>query len=1276
MQQVSGLQIRLFGGLLLESSGRDLPRIPSRVGRSLFAYLVLHRDQEITRDLLAGVFWPDMPDPRARRRLSQALWQVQTHLADCGVGSEYLLTEPHAVRFNATAPYWLDVEAFEDALAGFKSLPEGAALTASELQELAAKVELYRGDLLSGFYDDWILVEQQRLRQSYLEALGHLAVLYKSRGEFEPALTYARRLALTDPLREDAHREVMRLSFLAGRANDALLQYEVCWSTLQDELGTEPEAATTELFESIAAQRDAGRAPFLPAARSPLLDVSTPIPLVGRKEPRAGAVAMVEGALGGRGGIVLVEGEAGVGKTRLLEAIAEDASWRGLGVVWGESVEEGPSPSYAPLTVGLSRAITHLVAEQLAAQIDGVWLQEIGRLIPRVREWLPRLPEPARLKPAEEPERMLEAISNTMIGLGRITPQLIVLDDFHWADADTVAAIRHLANRLNESNLVLCLAYRSGPARERAELWETLRHLDASAPTLRVPLAVLNDAETRELIRLSSEAEVDDALAARLHEETGGSPLFVLETLRAMHEHQVAAVTGDGGDVSPEFPLPDTVHELISRRLQTLSPAQRHVLNIFAVLGMEADADRALAASSGPRPEFFENLAALTHKGILHEHHGRYRFRHQQVQRVADLEIPARERQALHHELGRALVSRHDEAPEIIAHHFAGAGEAVEAVQYSEQAALVALEQRAYANAAAHYQTALEWVGPAQSSAEVRFRLLAGHEGVLDVVGRRSEQEATLASMEALVVELPELGAAVSRRRAWHLAHTDEFRQAATEARRALAADSAAGDDAAVAEDHHVLGMINLWSGDPSQAIRHLRDAVDTATGRRLADVREALGRALSAVQQYSEAADESKTALALFDAADDRRGQAEALGSLGIITMEQGHAEESLSYYQRAIDVCREIGYRHGEGVNTVNLGNALWYAGWISGALEKFARAIEIFGVIGNRRGQALVEANAASLHHTLGDDKTAAAYCRRALEYFTEVDNADGAAQVLCNLADISRRAGRLDEAEDYLATALHSIETTGNQWLAVQALQSRALLQLAQDLATRAVATADKALRLCRRLGLTDFEAGLLSVRGVALLALGDTRQGAESTAEAVKRLKSGTDQAYLVPFRHALALRELEREDEAADLFRQAHDLLAETLRDLSDSQKAVAMAVPELRAIAEAMESVEPTLLTVRLARKRVPTGRPLTDSDRTAVHWTITSPEDDGWKDPVERRRGRLRRLLQEADGQDAAPTVDDLAQALDVSVRTIRRDLASLRANGFRASTRGHSN
>ncbi len=1276
MHTVRGLQIRLFGGLLLESSGRDLPRIPSRVGRSLFAYLLLNRHQELSRDLLAGIFWPEQPDPQARRRLSQALWQIQTHFADCGIDAEYLIAEPQAVRFNVTAPYWLDVEEFEKALTGLKNLPEGSSLSAGELRKLGESIELYRGDLLSGFYDDWILLEQQRLRHAYLSALRQLAVLYKSRGEFETALTYARRLALTDPLREDAHREVMRLSYLAGRANDALLQYEVCWSTLQDELGTEPEAETTALFESIAAEREAGHTPFLPAARSPLLDASTPIPLVGRQEPRAGAIAMTEAALGGRGGVILIEGEPGVGKTRLLEAIAQDASWRGLGVLWGESFEEGPSLAYGAVSGGLTRSVTHLIAEQLAAQVDEVWLQEIGRLIPQIREWLPQLATPARLKPDEEPERMLEAISNTMIGLSRITPQLLVLDDFHWADADSIAAIRHLANRLDQSKLVLCLAYRSEAARNRAELWDTLRQLDSAAPTLRAQLDALDSAETRELIRLSSDTEVPDELAAQLYEETGGSPLFVLETLRAMHEHQVAAVTGSESNLNPEFPLPKSVHDVIGRRFGALTTAQRHVLNVFAVLGLEADAESALSASSVPRPEFFENLAALTRKGILQERNGRYRFRHQQARRVAELEITTGERQALHQQLGEALAAQDDEAPEILAHHFAGAGYAKEASHYAEQAAVAAFGQRAYAASATHYEMALQWADLAGSRAEDRFRMLAGYEQVLNVVGRRQEQDATLTALEALASELPEMASSTSRRRAWYLAHTDQFPAAVAEAGKALESDLDTGDESAIADDHHVLGMISLWSGDPANAIDHLRNAVATATGPQLADAREALGRALSAVQRYAEAADEAKSALALFVASNDRRGEAEALGSLGIITMERGQTEESLGYYQRAIKVCREIGYRHGEGVNTVNFGNALWYSGRITGALDAFADAIEIFRLIGNRRGQALVEANAASLHHTLGDDDAAANYCRSALDYFTEVNNADGAAQVLCNLADISRRAGRREEAAEYLRSALASIESTGNHWLEVQALQSRSLLELDRGNPDKALASADHGLRLCRELGLADFEAALLSVRGSGLQALGRLQEAVEATAEAVKSLKPGTDQAYLVPYRHGISLRRLGRENEAAREFRTAHRLLMESMGDLSDDQRAKAMAVPERRAITEALQSVEATRVTVLLARKGVPTGRPLTDSDLIEVKWTLSLPEDQSLEDLGERRRARMRRLLAEAEDQQASPTIEDLARALEVSVRTVRRDLATLRASGVRVSTRGRSN
>ena len=126
------LQIRLLGGLLIESDGRNLPRSPSRPGRSLFAFLVLNRDRQLSRDLLAGMFWPDMADNQARRRLSQALWQIQTLLTEAGVGGSYIVATPNTVRFNPAADYWLDVEVFETAVNPLKDLPAGGSPGSAE----------------------------------------------------------------------------------------------------------------------------------------------------------------------------------------------------------------------------------------------------------------------------------------------------------------------------------------------------------------------------------------------------------------------------------------------------------------------------------------------------------------------------------------------------------------------------------------------------------------------------------------------------------------------------------------------------------------------------------------------------------------------------------------------------------------------------------------------------------------------------------------------------------------------------------------------------------------------------------------------------------------------------------------------------------------------------------------------------------------------------------------------------------------------------------------
>jgi DNA-binding SARP family transcriptional activator/biotin operon repressor len=1249
--------------LLIESDGRIFPRIPSRPGRSLFAYLVLNRDRQIARDHLAGLFWPEMPDNQARRRLSQALWHIQTLLAEEGAGAGFLLTTPGTVRFNPASDYWLDVEAFEAATDSLKQ----EASTGNPAR-VAEAIDLYRGDLLIGFYDEWVQVDQQRLRQRYFQALAHLANLHKSRGEFEQALVYARRLALLDPLREDAHRDVMRLCLLAGRANEALLQYEVCYSALADELGAEPEAATTELFEAIAAQRRQGRRPFVPSPRSPLFDPGVPVAMVGREHLRAEAVGAIEAALAGDGGVVLVEGEPGVGKTRLLEGLADDANWRGFNVLWGEASDGDVARSFHPLATALEGALSPIRSEQLRAQVGELWLGVLSRLMPSLRDWLPDISPVASLERSEEAGRMREAITRSITGLARVTPQLLILDDFQWADDDTIAAVGHLAGALAQAPIVVCVAYRAQDARGRRVVWDAVRDLDATRRSRRLLVEALSPTETGELIRVSSATQGSPDLVDRIHSETGGNPLFVLETLRAIHEHNLAVAASEADGFPGDFPLPATVQDLISSRLETLAVADRTVLELLAVAGLESDPSVLVSVLDRPRPEIFESIDVLVRRGILFERGSRYRFRHEQVRRVVQAGLADEEAALLHGAIAESLIERDPDTPEPVVHHLTEAGRHTEAAPYAVRAAERATDVQAYAAAAVHYQIAVQ-------SGDPSMETLLAYEAVLDVLGRREEQAVVIADMLTLVENSGELVSEAMRRHAWYLAHTDNFEEAAEAGGAALRADRDAGDRAGMSNDLMVLGMAALWSGSPSQAVGHLEQAVPLASSAvQQARSRRVLGTALSAVQAYEQAAGEARAALDLFAAAGDPRGEAEALGLLGIITMERGQAAEAVAFYEQAIELCRRIGYRHGEAVNTANQGNALWYAGRISEALDAFTSAVDLFGMMGNRRGRAMVQANAASIHHSVvGDDATAAAYCRAALGYFTEVGNEDGAAQVQCNLADIARRAGDLAAAASHIRQGLISVQKAGNRWLEVQLRYSQAQLLMAGGAHSEAEVNASAALELCREFGLVDFESGLLSIVGLARMELGDLTGATGAMEEASTKLKTGSDQDYLVLYRHGTVLEEAGRVAEADRAFARAESLLSDRIGDLLPEQRVTALAIPEHQAVLEAAARRRSRVVDVRLARRDVPTGRPLRADDLVDVAWTVAHPADDAIGSTADLRRHRLRRLLDQARAQQAAPTISDLADALDASVRTIRRDLQALRQQGVPVETRG---
>lgn len=245
------IRIRLFGGLGVLRGNAPLPGIPTAKARSLLAYLVLHGGRVVHRDVVCGALWGEQTDADARKALRTALWRIRTVLepgaADRGA---YLRVDGNHLGFPGTAPSWVDTTEFEHSLAGISAGPNGD-LPDDQVERLRRAASLYRGDLLDGFYDDWVLPDRERFRLAYLTALERLLAHYQARGRWLAAISAGREILRADPLREHVQRRLMICHFSMGDRPSALRQYESYHALVREELRVDPLDETRDLYTRI-----------------------------------------------------------------------------------------------------------------------------------------------------------------------------------------------------------------------------------------------------------------------------------------------------------------------------------------------------------------------------------------------------------------------------------------------------------------------------------------------------------------------------------------------------------------------------------------------------------------------------------------------------------------------------------------------------------------------------------------------------------------------------------------------------------------------------------------------------------------------------------------------------------------------------------------------------------------------------------------------------------------------------------------------------------------
>src|SRR5215467_3298886 len=340
-QIVAELTVCALGSFSVRAAGKPLI-FRTKKSRGLLAYLALGQGQMYAREHLASLLWGDSSDEQARHSLRQALSDLRKALPR--VRPEILRSDPDGVALTPTAVE-LDVATFERLVA------------IGTPQTLAEAAELYRGLLLQGLsfkeesWEEWLRTERERLQELAVGALKKLLAHHTEIGAGEAAIQIARRLLVLDPHDEAVHRSLMRLYLGQGRRASALQQYQVCLQTLQRELGVEPEAETRLLYQEMLPQRV--QSPQAPEGAAPRVgrrpqraprplraSRSTPVaPLVGRAPELDRLNRAMKSAWAGRGQLVAILGEAGIGKTRLLDELIEIALRRGAQVVLGRCYE-------------------------------------------------------------------------------------------------------------------------------------------------------------------------------------------------------------------------------------------------------------------------------------------------------------------------------------------------------------------------------------------------------------------------------------------------------------------------------------------------------------------------------------------------------------------------------------------------------------------------------------------------------------------------------------------------------------------------------------------------------------------------------------------------------------------------------------------------------------------------------------------------------------------------------------------------------------------------
>ncbi len=1219
------LTIRVLGPLTLLHNDQPTLLAPRSRPHALLACLLLHHQRPLDRAYLAGQFDPDLPDVVARRRLSDALYLLRRYIP-----GDRLRTTPTTLALALAADDVCDLLQIEQHLCAPMTMTSGSALL--QLPEPIFCPELDQ---------EWVLIARESLRLRFLNHLEQLAAFVAEGGDLSLARALLLRLLQFEPMRETAQVALLNVFARLGSMAEAAHQYDQWKQRLQRESGFSPEPETERCYQRLLQQAVGHR----PHHQRLLPDK---LPLVGRDAERRQLLGWMDQA-GSPATLVLLEGMAGIGKSHLLEQLAEDATWRDWHV--GSGTARGMGSAIEEALAGL---LTPLQRAQVQARIAPVWWQRLVALFPEapapgiVTEGeMPSLPAPAKANQplsydsTADPERYHETLLRLLEALTIHAPLLLILDDMHVATDTDLALLPQIAALTTSHPLLVIISYRPS-VREEPDRWRSFQRLDTLAAGRRLVLGPLSSDQCALLLRQTL-GRFDLAALTRLMRFTEGHPLFLRETLNFLLESESLQCRDDGIWTFDPHDLdraqvPD-ISRTVASRVSRLSPPD---FDLLATLAIHNDtlAPAHLAVISGrSAAEIIERAQGLIRRHLVQATAVGYRCAHALIGQAVREMIAPDERRQRHGQLFDVSGQQPGIPPQQRGQHALAAERWAEALPLLMQASVEARARADYRAALQVLDQALQALEQTDLSAEQRvnwqINLLLERQQIWSwhPPAEPRQRAYDLALLERLIAPDHPL------RIRWQIAQIDDLLDRG-ENQAALASAQQALAAATNTTDWHTLMRLHMQASKAAQRLDVLDDGITHLNRAR--ELAEALG---------------------------DIEAQVAALGNLAIYEHFCGNFAAARTGYMHVSQLCEQHGLIMAGLVATANLAALDRSQGNLAAAIAGYERSIA--GCERYASADPPDFENLAEIYIQIGAFERAEALLARAEALWRERNG--NLAFTRCRQATLAIARQHYDLARQWLQVALQLSLTSGDSRVTGEVYLWYGLIAIEECQFEAAEQALAEVSTIYGRMGVSFYDALIVALRAICAVRQGQAEHARQWVAQATAAVEQHIGTFVQPHYYLGIVAEILGAASDATTAYCAAWHYLQTQAATLPPELAERLLAAPFSQRVVWAMRRQEyrqrnqqdrDSALLVILPLKSAPTGRALHPWEETPVLWDLAAI--DAAPRSRAARQAALRTLISQTHYQEAAPTLTALAQALQVSVATISRDLHELRSAG----------